>query len=36
VELKLEAWITMHADLRGSARCKVTFDASVEALAARK
>jgi len=36
MELKLETWITMHADLRGSARCKVTFDALVEALAARK
>jgi DNA-binding transcriptional LysR family regulator len=35
LEIKLETWITMHADLRGSARCKVTFDALVEALAAR-
>jgi hypothetical protein len=23
----LETWLTMHEDLRGSARCKVTFDA---------
>jgi DNA-binding transcriptional LysR family regulator len=36
LELKLETWITMHEDLRGSARCKVTFDALVQALAARK
>jgi DNA-binding transcriptional LysR family regulator len=33
VELKLETWITMHQDLRSSARCKVTFDALVDALA---
>jgi DNA-binding transcriptional LysR family regulator len=33
LELKLETWITMHQDLRGSARCKVTFDALVHALA---
>jgi len=32
VELKLETWITMHQDLRSSARCKVTFDALAEAL----
>jgi DNA-binding transcriptional LysR family regulator len=36
VELKLETWITMHQDLRSSARCKVTFDALAEAMAARK
>jgi DNA-binding transcriptional LysR family regulator len=36
MELKLETWITMHEDLRGSARCKVIFDALVAALAARK
>jgi DNA-binding transcriptional LysR family regulator len=36
MELKLETWITMHEDLRGSARCKATFDALVAALAARK
>jgi DNA-binding transcriptional LysR family regulator len=36
MELKLETWITMHEDLRGSARCKVTFDALVAALATRK
>lgn len=34
--LKLETWITMHEDLRSSARCKVTFDALVAALGARK
>ena len=33
LELKLETWIAMHEDLRGSARCKVTFDALVKALA---
>jgi len=33
LELKLETWITMHQDLRGSPRCKVTFDALVKALA---
>jgi hypothetical protein len=32
LELKLETWIAMHEDLRGSARCKVTFDALVKAL----
>lgn len=35
LELKLETWIAMHEDLRGSARCKVTFDALVKALAER-
>ncbi len=25
--LPLETWVTMHEDLRHSARCKVTFDA---------
>lgn len=34
VELKLATWITMHQDLRSSARCKVTFDALVEAFTA--
>jgi DNA-binding transcriptional LysR family regulator len=33
LELKLETWIAMHEDLRGSPRCKVTFDALVKALA---
>lgn len=32
-ELKLDTWITMHEDLRSSARCKVTFDALVKGLA---
>lgn len=31
-ELKLETWVTMHADLRSSPRCKVTFDALVRGL----
>ena len=31
-ELKLETWVTMHEDLRGSPRCKVTFDALVKGL----
>jgi DNA-binding transcriptional LysR family regulator len=32
ISLTLETWITMHEDLRNSPRCKVTFDALVEAL----
>lgn len=32
--LPLETWVTMHEDLRDSPRCRVTFDALVEALAA--
>lgn len=28
----LETWITMHEDLRGSPRCKVTFDALLQGL----
>lgn len=31
---KLQTWVTMHEDLRQSARCKVTFDALVAGLAA--
>jgi DNA-binding transcriptional LysR family regulator len=30
--LPLEAWITMHQDLRNSPRCRVTFDALVKGL----
>ena len=30
--LPLETWVTMHEDLRDSPRCRVTFDALVEAL----
>jgi len=33
-ELTLETWITMHEDLRNSARCRVTFDALVKGLTA--
>jgi DNA-binding transcriptional LysR family regulator len=33
-ELKLDTWVTMHEDLRNSARCKVTFDALVQGLTA--
>lgn len=29
---RLEAWVTMHEDLRNSPRCKVTFDALVQCL----
>lgn len=29
---KLETWLTMHEDLRTSPRCKVTFDALLQAL----
>lgn len=32
VEIGLETWVTMHEDLRGSARCRVAFDALVEGL----
>jgi len=31
--LPLPTWVTMHEDLRDSPRCRVTFDALVEALA---
>jgi DNA-binding transcriptional LysR family regulator len=30
--LSLEVWVVMHRDLRGSPRCRVTFDALVEGL----
>lgn len=33
-EFKLDTWVTMHEDLRNSARCKVTFDALVQDLTA--
>lgn len=29
---QLETWVTMHEDLRGSPRCKATFDALVKCL----
>ncbi|PLY44638.1 LysR family transcriptional regulator [Janthinobacterium sp. ROICE36] len=32
--LPMETWVTMHADLRGSLRCRATFDALVEGLQA--
>ena len=32
VEFKLPMWVVMHEDLRGSTRCKATFDALVGAL----
>lgn len=31
---RLETWVTMHEDLRGSPRCKAVFDALVECLQA--
>ena len=34
LELRLDMWVTMHEDLRNSARCKVTFDALVQGLTA--
>jgi DNA-binding transcriptional LysR family regulator len=34
VSLPLETWVTMHEDLRGAPRCRVTFDALVEGLLA--
>nr|WP_314539146.1 LysR family transcriptional regulator [uncultured Massilia sp.] len=33
-DLAFDTWITMHEDLRDSPRCRVTFDALAEALAA--
>jgi DNA-binding transcriptional LysR family regulator len=33
-DLVFDTWITMHEDLRDSPRCRVTFDALAEALAA--
>jgi DNA-binding transcriptional LysR family regulator len=33
-EVKLDTWVTMHEDLRNSARCRVTFDALVQGLSA--
>jgi len=32
--LKLETWVTMHEDLRGSPRCRAAFDALAEGLSA--
>ena len=32
--LPMETWVTMHEDLRGSLRCRATFDALVEGLQA--
>ena len=32
VEFKLPTWVVMHEDLRGSTRCKATFDALVGAF----
>ncbi|MBP6901527.1 MAG: LysR family transcriptional regulator [Burkholderiaceae bacterium] len=34
VALHLDTWVTMHADLRGNARCRVAFDALVQGLQA--
>jgi DNA-binding transcriptional LysR family regulator len=34
ISLPLETWVTMHEDLRGSPRCRVTFDALVDGLLA--
>jgi hypothetical protein len=32
LDAKLEAWVTMHEDLRNSLACKATFDALVHGL----
>jgi DNA-binding transcriptional LysR family regulator len=32
-DLRLDTWVTMHEDLRGSARCKTVFDALVKGVA---
>ena len=34
ISLPLPTWVTMHEDLRGSPRCRVTFDALVDGLLA--
>jgi hypothetical protein len=34
-EFKLPTWVVMHEDLRGSTRCKTTFDALVRALSSQ-
>jgi DNA-binding transcriptional LysR family regulator len=34
LSLKLETWIVMHSDLRGSARCRVVADALAQGIAA--
>jgi DNA-binding transcriptional LysR family regulator len=34
ISLPLETWVTMHEDLRGTLRCRVTFDALVDGLLA--
>jgi DNA-binding transcriptional LysR family regulator len=31
-EFKLPTWVVMHEDLRGSIRCKTTFDALIKGL----
>jgi DNA-binding transcriptional LysR family regulator len=36
VEFKLPTWVVMHEDLRGSIRCKTTFDALVKALSSHR
>ena len=33
-QIDLETWVVMHEDLRGSARCRVVFDALVEGMSA--
>ena len=35
-EFKLPTWVVMHEDLRGSTRCKTTFDALVRALSSHR
>ena len=32
MSMKLETWLTMHEDLRGSPRCKATFEALLQGL----
>jgi DNA-binding transcriptional LysR family regulator len=32
--MELDTWVAMHEDLRGSLRCRVTFDALAEGLLA--
>ena len=33
-QIDLETWVVMHEDLKGSARCRVVFDALVEGMSA--
>jgi len=36
VQITLDTWVVMHRDLRGSPRCRATFDALVKGLASAR